>query len=104
MTTARGLEAYPARALIDVAEDDACVVVMGLQDVDPACWSLLTEAGIELVRVNDVAAAIDALLDPTAHVVIAARGARAGADGGRPRATRAGVGARRRVRRARFPA
>ena len=72
MTTARGLEAYPARALIDVAEDDACVVVMGLQDVDPACWSLLTEAGIELVRVNDVAAAIDALLDPTAHVVIAA--------------------------------
>src|SRR3954470_23150606 len=77
MTTARGLEGYPARALIGVAVDDARVVVMGLQDLDAACWSVLADAGIELVRVSDVAAAIEALLGPAADVVIA------GADHGR---------------------
>jgi DNA-binding response OmpR family regulator len=67
---ATGLE--PARALIDAVVDDARVVVLGLQDLDAAPWAVLVEAGIELVPVRDVDAAVAALRHPDAHVVIAA--------------------------------
>ena len=59
------------RALAAVAGGGARVLVLGLQDLADGCWKLLTDAGIEVVRVAGVADAIAALTDPAAHVVIA---------------------------------
>jgi PAS domain S-box-containing protein len=75
------------RALTAVAGGDARVLVLGLHDLADACWAVLTDAGIAVVRVGSVAEAIEALSDPAAHVVIA------GAEQGR--ALAAAVRARR---------
>jgi PAS domain S-box-containing protein len=65
----------PARALAGVGEG-ARVLLLGLEQLDDSCWSVLAAAGVELVRVRTVAEAIEGLRDPVAQVVIA--GARQG--------------------------
>ena len=45
----------PARALARVAGDGATVLLLGLEDLGDDCWSVLAAAGVELVRVRDVA-------------------------------------------------
>jgi PAS domain S-box-containing protein len=61
----------PARALEDVAGEGASVVVLGLETLGEECWRVLTAAGVQLVRVADVAGAVGALRDQVAQVVIA---------------------------------
>jgi PAS domain S-box-containing protein len=85
----RGLHAArrSRRALAAVAGGGARVLILGLHGLADDCWAVLTDAGIEVVRVGRVAEAVAALSDPAAHVVIA------GADQGR--ALTAAVRARR---------
>jgi PAS domain S-box-containing protein len=68
MTTVR-VEPRAVQALED--EDGASVLLLGLDDVDDQAWQVLTAAGLRLVRVPGVAAAVSALTDPDAQVVIA---------------------------------
>src|SRR4051794_39353892 len=75
------------RALAAFSDGSARVLVVGLHNLADGCWAVLTDAGIEVIRVARVAEAIEALSDPAAQVVIA------GADQGR--ALTAGVRARR---------
>ena len=65
------VDTRPARALTDVAADGARVLVLGFEGLDPGCWAVLVAAGVELVRVSNVADAVHALSDPVAQVVIA---------------------------------
>jgi PAS domain S-box-containing protein len=74
MAVGRGTARHPAtreRALAGVAVDGARVLLLGLEQLDDACWSVLTAAGIELLRVRSVAEAVAALEDPAAQIVIA---------------------------------
>ena len=61
----------PARALAGVAGEAERVLLVGLDEYEEACRSVLAAADVELVRVRTVAAAIDALDDRLAQVVIA---------------------------------
>ncbi len=65
------IRARPERALSEVAGSGARVLLLGLHELDDACWSVLADAGLEVVRVKDVAATIEALSDSAAQVVIA---------------------------------
>ena len=59
------------RRLSRVAGDGARVLLLGLEELGDASWSVLVAAGVELVPVGDVAAAVAALEDPAPQVVIA---------------------------------
>jgi PAS domain S-box-containing protein len=61
----------PAKALEEVAGEGASVVVLGLEALGDECWTVLTAAGVRLVRVADVAGALGALHGQVAQVVIA---------------------------------
>jgi PAS domain S-box-containing protein len=61
----------PARALEELAGEGASVVVLGLEALGEECWNVLTAAGVRIVRVADVAGALQALHDQVAHVVLA---------------------------------
>jgi PAS domain S-box-containing protein len=60
-----------ARALGGVAGEGERVLLLGLDEFEETCRSVLAAAGVELVSVRDVAAAIEALRDRLAQVVIA---------------------------------
>ncbi|MGO9907133.1 MAG: hypothetical protein ACLPY3_15675 [Solirubrobacteraceae bacterium] len=47
------------------------MLVLGLEELDDACWAVLLEAGVLLERVLDVADALRALTDRRVPVVIA---------------------------------
>src|SRR4051794_11147475 len=75
------------RALAAFSDGSARVLVVGLHNLADGCWAVLTDAGIEVIRVARVAEAIEALSDPAAQVGIAGAG--------QGRALTAGVRARR---------
>ena len=92
----------PARALEGVAGEAERVLLLGLDEFEETCRSVLAAADVELVRVRDVAAAIEALDDRLAQVVIASAdlgGRLIAAVRARPRDR---VGAHRRLRGARL--
>jgi PAS domain S-box-containing protein len=64
----------PARALSGVASDGANVLVLGLEEFAGDCWAILETAGVGVVHVADVPAAIRALGEQAAQVVIASAG------------------------------
>ena len=70
MVAVRPLLAGSGRALSVIAGEGERVLVLGLDELEDSCWSVLAAADVELVRVGDVAAAIEALRDPAAQVVI----------------------------------
>jgi hypothetical protein len=57
------------RALQDGA--GASVVLLGLDDVEPGAWAVLTAAGLRLVRAAGVDDAVRVLTDQAVQVVIA---------------------------------
>src|SRR5919198_593825 len=57
-------------ALARVAGDDASVLVVGLAELGEDCWAVLEMAGVGLVRVTDVPAALRALNERASQVVI----------------------------------
>src|SRR5919197_4765012 len=61
----------PRTALEHVADDDAGVLVLGLEELGDECWEVLPATGCQLLRVADVAAALRALSEHQARVVIA---------------------------------
>ncbi|MFZ1997200.1 MAG: PAS domain-containing protein [Solirubrobacteraceae bacterium] len=63
--------AHPASALAGLGAEGASVLLLGLEDLDDACWTVLVEAGIRLERVVDVAGAFCALTNRPVPVVIA---------------------------------
>jgi PAS domain S-box-containing protein len=64
------LHRRPQDALAAIAGDGQSILLLGLDDV-PGEWALLEDAGLRLLRVADVAAALKALNDRAAQVVIA---------------------------------
>ena len=62
---------HPASALEGLLADGASVLLLGLEELDDACWAVLVEAGVRLERVVDVADALRALTDRPVSVVIA---------------------------------
>jgi PAS domain S-box-containing protein len=64
------LHQRPQDALAAIAGEGQSVLLVGLNDVAGE-WSLLEDAGLRLLRVHDVAAALKALNDRAAQVVIA---------------------------------
>jgi PAS domain S-box-containing protein len=71
MVVVRPPQVGPARALEGVASEGERVLLLGLDVLEGRCWSALAAADVELVRVGDVAATIEALRDRVAQVVIA---------------------------------
>ena len=63
---------HPASALEGLGAEDASVLLLGLEELDDACWAVLVEAGVRLERVVDVAGALRALTNRPDPVVIAA--------------------------------
>ncbi len=64
---------HPASALKGLAEG-ASVLLLGLEELDDACWAVLVEAGVRLERVADVAGALRALTNrPVPVVIVGAR-------------------------------
>jgi PAS domain S-box-containing protein len=53
-----------------VAGDGATVLLLGLEELGDDCWAVLAAARVELVRVPDVTAAVRALTDGAAQVII----------------------------------
>ena len=51
--------------------EDGSVLLLGLEELDDACWAVLVEAGVRLERVMDVAGALRALTNRPVAVVIA---------------------------------
>jgi PAS domain S-box-containing protein len=73
-----GIERKPARALEEVADEGATVVVLGLEELDDSAWAVLPAAGVQVVRAANVEEALGVLRDQGAQVVIAdARGGHA---------------------------
>ncbi len=62
---------HPANALEGLVADGASVLLLGLEELDDACWAVLVEAGVALERVVDVAGALRALTKRPVPVVIA---------------------------------
>ena len=62
---------HSASALEGLGAEGASVLVLGLEDLDDACWAVLLEAGVVLERVLDVAGALRVLTDRPVPVVIA---------------------------------
>jgi PAS domain S-box-containing protein len=62
---------HRAGALEGLGAEGASVLVLGLEELDDACWAVLLEAGVLLERVLDVADALRALTDRRVPVVIA---------------------------------
>ena len=62
---------HPASGLEGLVAEGACVLLLGLEDLDDACWAVLVEAGVALERVVDVADALRALTNRPVPVVIA---------------------------------
>ena len=50
------------------------MLLLGLEDLDDACWAVLVEAGVQVERVTDVAGALRALTNRPFPVVIAGAG------------------------------
>jgi PAS domain S-box-containing protein len=65
------LHRRPEDVLGAVAAPGESIVLLGLDEVADDAWTVLRTAGLELVRVSDVAAALDALADQPAQVAIA---------------------------------
>jgi PAS domain S-box-containing protein len=61
---------HPASALEGLVADGASVLLVGLEALDDACWSVLVEAGVPLVRVPDLAGALRALTNCRLPIVI----------------------------------
>jgi PAS domain S-box-containing protein len=64
------LDRQPSKALQRVAGEGAEVLLLGLDELGDDCWAVLAEAGVRLMRVWNIADAIDALSDQAAQVVI----------------------------------
>jgi PAS domain S-box-containing protein len=62
---------HPASALEGLVAEGASVLLLGFEELDDPCWGVLTEAGVRLERVVDVAGALRALTDRPVPVVIA---------------------------------
>ena len=62
---------HPASALEGLGAEGASVLLLGLEELDDACWAVLVEAGVPLERVVDVAGALRALTNRPVPVVIA---------------------------------
>src|ERR1700722_9138113 len=62
---------HPASGLEGLAAEGASVLLLGLEQLDAACWAVLVEAGVPLERVSDVAGALRALSNGPVPVVIA---------------------------------
>jgi PAS domain S-box-containing protein len=62
---------YPASALEGLMAGGAGVLLLGLEELDDACWAVLVEAAVPLEHVVDVAAALRALTNRPVPVVIA---------------------------------
>ena len=62
---------HPASALEGLVAEGASVLLLGLEELDDACWAVLVEAGVRLERVVDVAGALRALTNGSFPVVIA---------------------------------
>src|SRR4051812_12206179 len=71
MAVVRPAPVRRARSLEGVTGEGERVLLLGLDEFEKSCRSVLAAAGVELVRVRDVSAAIEALRDPRAPVVIA---------------------------------
>src|SRR5687767_9180748 len=65
-----GVDRSPARALESVAGGDACVLLLGLDELGDDCWEVLAAAGIPVMRVSDAGDAVRALTGQAAQVVI----------------------------------
>jgi PAS domain S-box-containing protein len=65
------VDRLPLRALEGAAGEDASVLLLGLEDLGDESWEVLAAAGIAVVRAADRAAAVSALADETAQVVVA---------------------------------
>ena len=65
-----GLDRSAVGTLPGTAREDASVLLLGLEALADECWSVLAAAGISTIRVADTAAAIRALTDRQAQVVI----------------------------------
>jgi PAS domain S-box-containing protein len=63
--------ARPQDALAAVAGEGQSVLLLGLEDVDERAWEVLEEAGVRIVRVAHIPAALRALTEQVAQVVIA---------------------------------
>ena len=68
---ADAIDRRPARALEEVAAEGASVVVLGLEELGEECWAVLTDAGVRVMRVADVAGVLAALREQVAQVVLA---------------------------------
>jgi PAS domain S-box-containing protein len=66
------LDRQRTSALEQVANQDARVLLLGLEELGDESWAVLSEAGVRLVRVADVDAALRALSEQAAQVVIVA--------------------------------
>src|SRR4051812_18186991 len=71
MAVVRPAPVGQVRGLEGVAREGEGVLLLGLDEFEHACRSVLAAADVELVRVRDVAAAIEALRTRLAQVVIA---------------------------------
>src|SRR4051794_12668786 len=71
MAVSRVAVGRQARGLEGVASEGERVVLLGLDEFVEACRSVLAAADVEVVRVRNVAGAIEALRDRQAQVVIA---------------------------------
>jgi CheY-like chemotaxis protein len=65
------LHPRPQDALAAVAGEGQSVLLLGLEDVGAREWAVLEEGGVRIVRVGDVTAALAALTERVAQVVIA---------------------------------
>ncbi len=68
------VDTQPARALATVAGEGACVLALGLRDCDDAQWAVLAAAGIRLIRVEALSAAMAVLREERPEVVITSAG------------------------------
>ena len=62
---------HAASALEGLVAETTSVLVLGLEELDDACWAVLAEAGVQLERVVDLDGALRALADRPVPVVIA---------------------------------
>lgn len=62
---------HPASALEGLVAEGASVLLVGLEDLDDACWGVMVEAGVQLERVADVPGALRALTNGPVPAVIA---------------------------------
>src|SRR4051794_33488205 len=73
MGRTRGIRASPLHGLV---RDGDGVVVLGLAELEDDAWSVLMSSGLRLLRVADLGAAVAAVADGAAQIVVA--GARDG--------------------------